>query len=195
MGRPHKQFGFHLIVVLTVLVSLLLGACEPPRAPISEAQARHEIGSFVLDYILHMDWRVRAGTPAVAAIAQPFTAVPPDAEIIVWAPPLEDHQDYPILRVDAPLRVWWATGNELTEVTGDKAAAIEQYRQTRMQDSQEIWGYHEYGILSISDGNTKAEVYVGILGGPLAGTGTIYSLVRSLSGSWTITESRLVWVS
>ncbi len=195
MCKSHKQFGCYFSVIGSILLSLMLGACEPPSAPIPEMQARREISSFVLDYILHMDWRVRAGTPVVETMAQPFTAVPPGAEIVIWAPPLEHPYDYPYVNTDAPLRVWWIAGSELIEVAGDKTAAIEQYRQTHMQNSQEIWGYHEYGILSISDGNTKAQVYVGIQGGPLSGTGTIYSLVRSASGKWKIADAKEVWVS
>ncbi len=162
-------------------------------------QARQEISAFTLDYIIHRKMGIGAGTPYVETSAQPWVQAPPEAGIIVWAPPLEKYPDDSLchyLNTGAPLRVWWLAGTQLTEVAGDKAAAIEDYRQTHMDFSKfESWSYQEYGILALSGGNTKAQVYVGVMCGPLCGEGNIYRLERSRSGKWRIRKSETKWIS
>ena len=187
-----------LVVNLALAGSLLLSACGPflPRA-----QAEQEVGAFMLDYII----REQMGMPwkYTQTAGQPWSMAPDKANLIVWAPPVEKYDENGIqyLKTETPLHVWWLAGKQLTEVTGDKAAAIEDYRNTRMMrrpdptESAWGWGYFEYGILSMSEGNRSARVYVGVSCGPLCGQGTIYTLERDASGTWTITNSEMRWIS
>jgi hypothetical protein len=93
--------------------------------------------------------------------------------------------------------VWWYTDGQLTE-TEDKLKSIEEYRQRYMQDAKSdiwAWGYYEFGIVSIADDLQSAKVYVGASCGPLCGHGMYYTLQRSPSGKWWITDSQNLWVS
>ncbi len=195
MGACNKQASISLLAIIAIAGGALLSACTPV---ITEAQAQKEIGVFMLDYIIRR--QIGATATYLETSGQPWVKAPPDANIIVWAPPNKNIEDTSIayLNTDQPQRVWWLEGKQLTEVTSDKAAAVEDYRQTHMMHpASDIrgWGYYEFGILSLSDGNQKAEVYAGISCGPLCGTGTIYTLERNRAGNWEITGSEMKWIS
>lgn len=196
--QTRKHTGIHFVCLLAILGSLLLSACGPS---IPRAQAEQELGAFMLDYLI----REQMGGPDnyTRTAGQPWSDAPEKVAIIVWAPPVEHFDNHTMehLNTDMPRQVWWFAGAQLTEVTSDKAAAVQDYRDTRMArrpattESSWGWGYFEYGILSLSNRNHKAQVYVGISCGPLCGTGTIYTLERGASGKWEIRDSEREWIS
>lgn len=193
--RSYHRTPILLITAACVLGCTLLAACGRPALP--DGQADQELGSFMLDYIVRQE--IGGTANYIETSGQPWVDAPPDANIIVWAPPADkipsDSLDY--LRTDEPLHVWWFAGHQLVEVT-DKQEAIQKYRQTYMSNSSSNiwgWGYYEFGILSLSNGDRDAKVYVGVSCGPLCGNGTIYSLHRSDAGKWAITGSEMRWIS
>lgn len=178
MRKPGNcDVGVRLLVTVTVPLGLLLSACRPS---IPADQAQKEIVAFTPDYIVREELG-RAGDYARAS-GQPWANAPFDADIIVWAPPSDaiDKATLGYLKRDRPGRVWWLEGNQLTEVTSDLAAAVQDYRQTHILTPPSPassggwgWGYYEFGILSLSSGNWRAQVYVGVSCGPVCGTGRI----------------------
>jgi hypothetical protein len=185
--------------MLALAGSLLLEACGP-SASIPRAQAEQEVGAYMLDTII----REQIGMPwdYTRTAGQPWSMAPDKVDLIVWSPVEKfSASGIKFMDRDKALHVWWLAGKQLTEVTSDKAAAVQDYRNTRMMrrpdptESAWGWGYFEYGILSMSEGNRTARVYMGISCGPLCGQGTIYTLERDASGTWTITNSEMRWIS
>ncbi len=196
MSRAHSHFGIYFIIILSMLGSLALSACGPL---IPRAQAEQEAAEAMLDYLIARQGG--ASTSYRRMPPQPWNKAPYEAGIIVWAPPNPgwDQQGTNYLDTDRPVKVWWLSGAELTEVASDKAAAVQDYRATHMTQrpagAKWGWNYTEFGILSMSGGNQQARVYVGESCGPLCGMGTIYSLERDASGAWTIRASEMRWIS
>ena len=192
--RSYHQTSVLLVTAACVLACRLLTACGRPA--LRDGQADQQLGSFMLDYIVRQ--QIGGTASYIATSGQPWADAPPDANIIVWAPPADkipnDSLDY--LRTDEPLHVWWFAGNQLVEVT-DKQEAIQAFRQFHFSSStpNHGWGYYEFGILSLSNGDRDAKVYVGVSCGPLCGNGTIYSLHRSDDRTWAITGSEMRWIS
>ncbi len=196
MSRARTHFGIYFVIILSMLGSLALSACGPS---IPHAQAEQEVAAFMLDYLIAQ--QVGASTSYRRMPAQPWSNAPYEAGILVWAPPNPgfDQQGVDYLDTDKPVKVWWLAGAELTEVASDKAAAVQDYRNTRIThrpaDAKWDWNYTEFGILSMSSGNQAARVYVGASCGPLCGMGTIYALERDASGTWTIRDREMKWIS
>ncbi len=183
-------------ILLSAVISLLLGACGPS---IPRTQAEHEVADTMLDYLVSQQV---GGSPSYRRMpAQPWSNAPYEAGILVWAPANQNFREQGIdyLETEKPLQVWWLADAALTPVASDMRLAVEDYRSTRIThrpaDAKWGWNYTEFGILSMSNGNRQAKVYVGISCGPLCGTGTIYTLQRDDSGKWTMTDEQGVWIS
>lgn len=189
--RQFNQVRASLMTAAAIAV-LVSSSCAPS---IPAEQAESELAAFMLDRIAQQE----TGGPSapVKGSPQPWAAAPADAAIIVWAPPVEriEPDSIKYLRTEQAVRVWWLAGDQLVEVT-DRQEAIEAFRQAHMSDpSSRKWGYYEFGILSLTNGNRDAEIYLGVSCGPLCGEGIIYVLHRNDSGQWEIKDTRNIWIT
>jgi hypothetical protein len=187
--RPRVYF---LFIAAFAIAGLISPGCTPALA---SDQAESELAAFMLDRVT----RQKIGVPAdlLPSNPQPWAAAPQDADIIIWAPPADRIEENSIayLKTDEPIKVWWYAGDQLVEVT-DKPEAIAQFRQAHMSNpSSTHWSYYEFGILSLSNGNRDAEIYLGVSCGPLCGEGVIYVVHRNDSGQWETKDIRNVWIS
>jgi sugar lactone lactonase YvrE len=167
------------------------------RPPASEEKAKNEIVSFVLDFVVKNE--IGETVEVVRSSGMPWLKPPPDASIIIYAPPNESNElSWEPLDSDNPITVWWYADGELTEAD-DKQKAIEEYHRIYMEKSslQSIftWGYYDFGILSISQDFRSADIYIGVSCGSLCGHGVKYILQRSSNGEWWIFDSTLLWMS
>jgi hypothetical protein len=188
-SRPRVHILFMAAVAIAGLIS---PACTPA---ISGEKAENELAAFMLGLVVQRE--TGAATTPVKSPPQPWAAAPADTAIIVWAPPADKIEENTIeyLKTDEAIKVWWFAGNQMVEVT-DKQEAIAQFRQAHMSSpSSTRWGYYEFGILSLSNGNRDAEIYLGISCGPLCGEGVIYVVHRNDTGQWETKEIRNVWIS
>jgi hypothetical protein len=195
MGTHTNRTAISVLALISLLVASLLSACTQTQS-LSKEQAEKELVAFMLDFTLHQELGV---TGVTAQSGRHLWAnAPPDASLIVWAPPVTNLDDATTIFVntDEPSRVWWYAGNQLVEVT-DKVEAIQAFRQVHFSGSSPSkgWGYYEFGLFSLSDGNRTAKVYLGVSCGPLCGEGTIYTLQRDDSGEWKITKTEPRWIS
>ncbi len=201
MQTRSKNPAIYIVALIAIAGGALLGACTPA---LPKEQAEKELKEFMLDFVVKQ--ALGGVVSYTRASGQPWLNAPADASLLVWAPPTEnmDQDSIAYLNSDHPLQVWWLSQNQLTEVTSDKAAAVQDYRQTRIYDYKPPadpsqggwgWGYYEFGILRLSNGNRQADIYVGISCGPLCGNGSIYSLKRDESGEWKIYDEQMRWIS
>lgn len=58
-----------------------------------------------------------------------------------------------------------------------------------------VWGIYSFGILEVSPDFQSAEVYIGVSCGGLCGHGVMYTIQRSPSGEWWISDSIELWIS
>jgi hypothetical protein len=192
MQNHSRIFGFALMVC--ILTSMLLAACAGPALPREQVEA--ELVPVMLDYIVHQKLGVSGAV--VQSGGHTWGDAPLEAAIVVWAPPAGkiDNNTIEFLNTDQALRVWWFAGNELAEVT-DRQEAIRAFRQYHFSggSTTKSWGYYEFGILSLSNGNRAARIYLGASCGPLCGDGNILTLHRGDSGAWEITGSEMRWIS
>jgi hypothetical protein len=183
-----------LAAFLVLTFTATLAGCSPA---VSKESAQSEVASFILDFIIQQEIGGTAGY--IQTSGQPWVDAPPNASIIIWAPPIEKISDNTLeyLRSDEPIKVWWYADGKLTE-TSATAESIQKYRDAYMADPKSniwAWGYYEFGILSMSNGNKRAEVYVGVSCGPLCGHGVIYTIQRDDSGRWKIIDTENLWIS
>ncbi len=200
MQKRSKNPAIYIVALIAIAGGALLGACTPA---FPKEQAEKELKEFMLDFVVKQ--ALGGVVSYTRAGGQPWSNAPSDASLLVWAAPVDSMGDgIEYLKSDQPLQVWWLSQNQLTEVTSDKAAAVQDYRQTRIYNYKPPadpstggwgWGYYEFGILRLSNGNRQAEIYVGISCGPLCGNGTTYTLKRGDSGEWKIYEEHGVWIS
>ncbi len=165
--------------------------------PASEEQAREEIVSFVLDFIVK--YEIGETADYIRTSGMPWVDSPPEANIIVYAPAVEPTEDnyWSYIDSDNPIRVWWYADNKLTEV-GEKQKAIDEYRKKYIDNSSGtifVWGSYDFGIIKVNPDFRSAEIYVGASCGPLCGHGYLYWLQRSSSGEWWIYDSQHLWQS
>ena len=189
-----KKVRISVMSIVVMLGALLASACAPA---VPKDQVEKEIVSFMLDYILR-EQMGGAGNYTQSGGGR-WAEAPEDANIIIWAPPVEPRENSGIefVKSDQPNRVWWYADQRLVEVT-DKQEAVRQFREAHFSSispTGRAWGYYEFGILSTSSDNREARVYLGVSCGPLCGTGTIYTLQRSKAGSWEIKDSEMKWIS
>lgn len=164
--------------------------------PVNEEQARSEIVSFILDFIVKNE--IGEMADYVRTSGQPWVASPPEASIIVYAPAKGNAEDsWEYLDSQNPITVWWYANNTLTEVE-DKQKAIDEYQKKYIDNVSGtifVWGSYDFGIVKISSDYRSAEIYVGASCGPVCGHGFIYKLQRSLNGKWWIYDSTHLWQS
>jgi len=166
--------------------------CSPA---IASEKAENELAAFMLDLVVQQ--KIGASADPIPSNPQPWAASPQDADIIIWAPPADRIEENTVeyLKLGEAIRVWWFAGNQLTEVT-DNQDAIQQFKQAHISNpSSTRWGYYEFGILSLSNGNRDAEIYLGVSCGPLCGEGVIYVVHRNDAGQWETKDIRNVWIS
>jgi hypothetical protein len=155
-------------------------------------KAEEELISFMLDFIV----RLQEGHTNYSQVSgQPWLNPPADANLIVFLPPNEeiDKKPWEQLKFDEPIKVWWFFDNKLVEAT-DNQEAIQKYEEYYMADARWPWRY-QWGILSISDDNKKATMYVESSSCPECAGGMLYTLRRDDSGEWQIIDSELLWLS
>jgi hypothetical protein len=166
---------------------------EPPS---TEEQAREEIVSFVLDFIVI--YEIGETADYIHTSGMPWVDSPPEANIIVYAPSLENAEhSWEYLDNENPIAVWWYADGELIEVD-DKQKAIEEYHKKYIENATGsifVWGSYDFGIVKISPAFRSAEVYIGASCGPLCGHGVMYKIQRSPSGEWWIYDSTHLWQS
>lgn len=169
---------------------------EGASLPADEGAAREEIVSFVLDFIVTNE--IGGTADYIESSGMPWVDAAPQANIIVYAPPVGNSNDsWSYVDSSRPISVWWYADNQLTKVE-DMQKAIDEYEQIYMNDPKSdifAWGSYDFGILEISKDLRTAKIYVGASCGPLCGHGLFYYLQRSASGEWWIYDSEDLWVS
>jgi hypothetical protein len=182
------------IVAILMAIAILLSGCSPA---FTKKSIEKELVSFILDFIIQQD--IRGPANYIQTSGQPWVDVPTNAKIIIWAHPVEkiDENTTNYLKDDEPIKVWLYADNKLAEMA-DKLGTIKDYQMTHNISNSETdtasWGYYDFGILSISDNNNEAKVYVGFLCGPVCGESDIYTLERNDSGKWEIKDSEFLWM-
>ena len=186
-----KKRNRTLLVLVAALLSFLAPAC---KSQVEQDQVEAELALFMRDYIVDKYLDANLAYPASADSEQAALKTVPS--IIIWAPPGRNpHSPNEFVKLDQPIKVWLFADGQLSEVS-DKTAAIDQYRQEYMNyPESESWGYYNIGILSVTSKSQQAEVYLGASGGPMEGTGQVYTLQRSSSGEWVITDFEMVWIT
>lgn len=166
---------------------------EPPA---TEEQAREEIVTFVLDFIVK--YEIGETADYIRTSGMPWVDSPPEANIIVYAPALENAENsWEYLDNDNPITVWWYADGELI-IVEDKQKAIEEYQKNYMDNPASdifAWGSYDFGIVKLSSDFLSADLYIGASCGPLCGHGMMYKIQRSPSGEWWIYDSTHLWQS
>lgn len=159
--------------------------------------AEKELVAFTLDFIVQNE--IGGTASYIQTSGQPWVDVPPDANIIIWSPPVAGAgaDSFEILIRDEPIKVWLYADGNLAEVE-NKKETIQEYEDTHMSDPESniwAWGYYEFGIMSYSNNNREATIYLGVSCGPLCGHGVMYTVKRDSLGKWEIHNSKLLWIS
>ncbi len=173
-------------LVAALLVVVLAGCAGP-----SPAQARDEIASFTLNFIVTSEL---GGADYIKTNGQPWVNAPQHADLIVYGPLVNTNYG-PDVDEKQPTRVWWYEDNKLIE-SDQKAEAISRYEEQYMQNptsDSSVWGYYRFGIISIAPDGRQAEIYVGASTGPLSGYGFQYKLLRLPTGKWLIIGAEHTW--
>jgi hypothetical protein len=181
-------------IVIFMAIAISLSGCSPA---ISKETAQKELVSFMLDFIVQQE--IGGTANYIQTSGQPWVDAPPNANIIIWSPPVEhvDKDSIEYIESDKPIRVWLYADNKLVEAS-DKTGTIQNYQKTHMSNPKTdiwAWGYYEFGIMSISNNNQGATIYVGASCGPLCGHGVMYTVKRNASGKWEINDTKDLWVS
>lgn len=199
--RKHKG----VFISFSVVIILIAMAAFYWYPFLSRQEAEYEIASFMTDLLVKQG-PVGVETPSdylyVQDLKSPIERVEPSDQpwlnasqqttLIVWAPPMDnfniDNNPFNVLRMDAPISVWWYFDN--TVVTAkDKTEAIAKYAELFMSDAPEDgcpYNFSSFGILSLSGNNRDAKVFVDVVNGPLCGIQTTLLIHRQLSGKWEI---------
>lgn len=185
----------YLFASIAVLLCMFITACHPSP---SYEKVEAELVAFILDYLIPSESGSETRSTGVFGQAwldyiDEQIEVP---SIIIWAAPNDNPEhSYEMLDTAEPIKVWWFENNRLSEVP-NKTEAIDQYQHDYLSNRDAyIWGYYEFGIISIAEDGQEAEVYIGIHCGRLCGNGTVYTLQRNGSGQWEIIGSEWLWIS
>jgi len=199
--RKHKS----LFLLLSITIILILGATVVYWHPfLSKQDTEYEIASFMTD-LLAKQGPIGIETPSdylyvqefdspikhTEISDQPWLNAPQQTTIIVWAPPMDNanvEKYINVLRMDAPISVWWYFDNTLISAS-DKTEAIAKYEELYISNAPEdgcSYNFSSFGILSLSSNKSDAKVYVGVGNGPLCGLQTTLLLHRQLFGKWKI---------
>ena len=200
--RKHKS----VFISFSVVIILIAGAAAIYWYPfLSRQEAEYEIASFMTDLLAKQgplgvevpsDYlyvqEFKSPIEYTETSEQPWLNASQQTTIIVWAPPMDnfdlDNNPFNVLRMDAPISVWWYFDNTLVSAE-DKTEAITKYVELFMSDAPEDGCPHNFssfGILSLSSNKRDAKVFVDVVNGPLCGIQTTLLLHRQLSGKWEI---------
>lgn len=180
------------IIALLMAIAIMLSDCS---SAFTRKSMENELASFMIDFIIQQN--IMGPANYIETSGQPWVDIPANAKIIIWSHPVEkiDESTTNYLKDDEPIKVWLYADNKLAEMA-DKLGTIEHYQMTHNISNSETdtasWGYYDFGILSISDDNNEAKVYIGFLCGPVCGESDIYTLERNDSGKWEITGTEFL---
>jgi hypothetical protein len=197
------------VLVTIVLLIVAIAACDggatssptstPAPVPTPENQLEESLVAFMLDYVAENE--IEAMIDFIETEGLPLIESPPEAFIIVWSSTFEEQGDYPWewLDTERPNRVWLYNDGD-QKIQEDKRRAIENYQQKYIETSPASpsifqWGYYEFGILSISEEQQEAEVYLHATCGSLCGHGILFTLKLNSDGMWEIVDQEGLWVS
>jgi hypothetical protein len=181
------------LITVFITIAVLLSNCFPT---ISKETAQKELVSFMIDFIVQQ--HLGGSANYIQTSGQPWVDTLGSASIIIWAPPVEkiDKNTFIYLKDNEPIKVWLYADNKLAEMT-DKLGTIKDYEIAHnMSNESDVgaWGYYDFGVLSISDNNDEAKVYVGFSCGSYCGESDIYTLRSNSSGEWEIKDTEFLWV-
>lgn len=182
------------ITIIFITAAILLSGCS---SGITKEAVEKELVSFIVDFIVQQE----IGGPAnyIQTNDRFWIDAPSSVNIIVWLPPVKNAEENSTeyLKSDEPIKVWLYADNKLVE-TIDKKETIQKFKQTYIINPESdtwAWGYYEFGIMSMSNNNQEAAIYVSVSCGNVCGHGAMYTLKRNNSGKWEIKESQGLWVS
>lgn len=184
----------NMIFVILMAMVILASGCSSTN---TKETAEKDLVSFTLDFIVQQE--IKGTANYIQTSGQPWVEAPPNANMIIWSPPVDNVSPDTIkyLKTNEPIKVWLYADNKLVEVA-DKEGAIQEYRQTHMSNPKSniwAWGYYQFGIMSLSNNNNEAKIYVDVYCGITCGHGVMYTVKRNTSGKWEMTESKFLWVS
>jgi hypothetical protein len=182
------------IIALFITITVLLSSCSPF---VTKKIAEKELAAFMVDFIIQQE--IGGTSDYIQTSGQPWVVAPPKANIIIWAPPIDEtgENSFRHINDDDPIKVWIFVDNKLVEST-DKTRTINEYYETYISNPKSniwAWGHYDFGILSYSKLNYEANIYVGASCGPICGHGVIYTLRRNIVGKWKIIDVQDLWVS
>jgi hypothetical protein len=207
--RKHKSIFLSLSIAIILLLTVAVIYWHPF---LSRQDAEHEIASFMTDLLVKqgpLGVEVPEGYLSVQEYKspiehtetsdQPWLNASQQTTIIIWASPTDNFNvdknlsnlllmDAPVLRLDAPISVWWYFNNTLVTAK-DKTEAIAKYAELFMSDAPKDgcpYNFSRFGILSLSGNKRDAKVFVAVTNGPLCGMETILLLHQHLFGKWEI---------
>jgi len=201
--RKHKSIFLSLSIAIILLLIAVVLYWHPSS---SRQDAEYEIASFMTDLLVKQG-PAGVETPSdylyvqeykspiehTETSDQPWLNVSQQNRIIVWASPTDnfdvDKNPSNVLRMDAPISVWWYFDNTLI-TANDKTEAIAKYVELFVSDAPEdgcSYNFSSFGILSLSSNKRDAKVFVAVANGPLCGIETTLLLHRQLFGKWEIT--------
>lgn len=205
MQKYKNIFLLFSIVIILIATGVVIIGLNPS---LSRQDAENEIASFMMELLvkqgpvgvetpsdyIYVQEEIKSPIENIETSNQPWLNASEPTTIIVWAPPLDNLEvvDYSfnMLRMDDPISVWWYFDHTLVTAS-DKTAAIVKYREMFMSGGDvEVFGcphnFSSFGILSLSNNNRDAKVYVSVSNGSYCGLSTILLLHRQLFGKWEI---------
>ena len=186
---------FNTLITLMALLAITFSSsgCSPG---LSREDAEKEIVAFMLDNIIQ--GKLEGNANYLQSSGEPWLETSVTANIITFSPPNDAKEKNPweYLKSSEPIKVWWYFDNKLIEVT-DKGLGQQKWQEYYMNNSDShSWPIaSDFGILSMSNGNTKATIYVDFSSCSECALGFISTLERNDSGMWEIIDTELLWVS
>jgi hypothetical protein len=165
------------------------------------SMTKGEIVDFMVGYIVKNE--IEAMIDIIEKENIPLIEEPPAQFIVVFSPISastgEDHSRLMnALETKNAEQVWIYTDGALVSQT-DTQAAIRDYQQfigsAPRNPSIFMWGYNEFGIVSIADDGQSAEVYLAASCGSACGHGLVLVLARNKDGQWEIEDMKPIWGS
>ena len=174
----------------------------PTSAPTQDFLViKSKVVDFMVDYIVENE--IVAMIDIIGKENIPGIEKPPAQFIVIFSPiPQSIGEDYSklmnALDTKNAEQVWIYKDGELVLQT-DTQAAIRDYQEFIESAPQNpgifMWGYNEFGILSISDDGQGAEVYLVASCGSTCGHGLVLVLVRNKDNQWEIIDVKPIWGS
>ncbi len=177
----------------------LISSREPSQA---RSSAKDEIVDFMVDYIVKNE--IEAMIAFVKNTRPSPVEKPPAQFIIVFSPipgPVggDSSQWMNALDTKNAEKVWIYEDGTLSS-PADAQAAIANYRTEYIQNAPSypgifMWGYDEFGIVSIADDGRSAQVYLADSCGSVCGHGILFTLGKNANGRWEIQDEESIWGS